>query len=129
VEVSGKLHTPAASSSCPSPLYSLDRGLVGPQSRYVRRREKKHLLPLTGIKTQFFSCPTRGLVSVQTEISRFHSFDLALLNHIVSSATTCSRWFLARGLFYPEDGGDTFLRNVGSHKIYTAPHPRSRNSS
>jgi hypothetical protein len=27
-------------------------------------------------------------------------------------------------IFYPEDGGDTFLRNVGSNKIYTAPHPR-----
>jgi hypothetical protein len=23
----------------------------------------------------------------------------------------------ARGFFYPEDGSDTFLRNVGSHKI------------
>jgi hypothetical protein len=31
--------------------------------------------------------------------------------------------------FYPEDGGDIFLRNVGSHKIYTAPHPRKRHSS
>jgi hypothetical protein len=30
---------------------------------------------------------------------------------------TCSRWFLVRGYFYPENGGDTFLRNVGSHKI------------
>jgi hypothetical protein len=30
---------------------------------------------------------------------------------------------------YPEDGGDTFLRSVGSHKIYTAPHPRIRHSS
>jgi hypothetical protein len=40
-----------------------------------------------------------------------------------NSAATCSRWFLARGFFYPEDGSDTFLRNVGSHKIYTAPHP------
>jgi hypothetical protein len=39
------------------------------------------------------------------------------------------RWFLARGFFYPEDGGDTFLRNVGSHKIYTASHPRRRHSS
>jgi hypothetical protein len=28
-----------------------------------------------------------------------------------------------------EDGGDSFLRNVGSHKIYTAPHPRRRYSS
>jgi hypothetical protein len=41
------------------------------------------------------------------------------------TAATCSRWFLARGFFYPEDGGDTFLRNVGSfHTIYTAPRPR-----
>jgi hypothetical protein len=44
------------------------------------------------------------------------------------SAATYSHWFLARGLFYPEDGGNTFLRNVGSHKIYTAPHPRRRHS-
>jgi hypothetical protein len=43
------------------------------------------------------------------------------------TATTCSRWFLARGFFYPEDGGDTFLRNVGPfHRIYTAPRPRRR---
>jgi hypothetical protein len=45
------------------------------------------------------------------------------------AAATCSRWFLARGFFYPEDGGDTFLRNVGSHKICTAPHPRKRHAS
>jgi hypothetical protein len=45
------------------------------------------------------------------------------------TTATCSRWFLARGFFYPEDGGDTFLRNVGSHKKYTAPHPRNRHSS
>jgi hypothetical protein len=31
--------------------------------------------------------------------------------------------------FSHEDGGDTFLGNVGSHKIYTAPHPRRRYSS
>jgi hypothetical protein len=30
---------------------------------------------------------------------------------------------------YPEDGGDTFLRNVGSRKIYTAPHSRRQHSS
>jgi hypothetical protein len=28
-----------------------------------------------------------------------------------------------------DDGGDTFFRNVGSHNIYTAPHPRRRRSS
>jgi hypothetical protein len=45
------------------------------------------------------------------------------------SAAIRSRWFFARGFFYPEDVGDTFLRNVGSHKMYTAPHPRRRHSS
>jgi hypothetical protein len=29
----------------------------------------------------------------------------------------------------PEDVGHMFLRNVGSHKIYTMPHPRRRNYS
>jgi hypothetical protein len=46
-----------------------------------------------------------------------------------SSAATCSRWFFDRGFFYPEDGGDTILRNVGSiDHIYTAPYPRIRHS-
>jgi hypothetical protein len=39
------------------------------------------------------------------------------------------RWFLARGFLYSEDGSDMFLRNVGSHKNYTAPHPRKRHFS
>jgi hypothetical protein len=37
--------------------------------------------------------------------------------------------FLEADFFIPEDGGDTFLQNVGSHKMYTAPHPRRRHSS
>jgi hypothetical protein len=52
------------------------------------------------------------------------SFQLA-----AQSAATCSRWFLTRRSFYPEDVGDIILRNVGSHKNYTAPHPRKRLSS
>jgi hypothetical protein len=47
----------------------------------------------------------------------------------MQSAATCSRWFLARGIVYPEDVGDRFLRNFGSHKIYAAPHSRRRHSS
>jgi hypothetical protein len=31
---------------------------------------------------------------------------------VAQSAAICSRWFTARGFFYPEDGGDTFLRNI-----------------
>jgi hypothetical protein len=45
------------------------------------------------------------------------------------SAATCSSWFLDRGFFYPEDGDDAFLRDVGSYKIYMASHPRKRHSS
>jgi hypothetical protein len=55
-------------------------------------------------------------------------WDVLLCRSCVAAAT-CSRWFLARGFFYPEDGGDTFLRNVSSHKIYTAPHLRRRHFS
>jgi hypothetical protein len=32
-------------------------------------------------------------------------------------------------VFWDEDRGDTFLRNVGSQKIYTTTHPRRRPSS
>jgi hypothetical protein len=45
------------------------------------------------------------------------------------SAATCSRWFLPCGFFYHKDGGDIFLQNVGSRKIYTPPHPRRIHSS
>jgi hypothetical protein len=38
--------------------------------------------------------------------------------------TSVSKW-----LQPPEIGFDTFLRNVGLHNIYTAPHSRSRHSS
>jgi hypothetical protein len=54
---------------------------------------------------------------------------LSLFSTGTQSAATCSRWFHARGFFYPEDGGDTFFRKVGSHKKYTAPHPRKHHSS
>jgi hypothetical protein len=51
------------------------------------------------------------------------------MNIHLQYAATCSSWFLVPGFFYPEDGGDTFLRNVGSYKIYTAPHPKRQHSS
>jgi hypothetical protein len=54
---------------------------------------------------------------------------IKILILVAHSAAICSRWFLAHGFFYPEDGGDTFLRNVSSHKIYTAPYPTRRYSS
>jgi hypothetical protein len=48
---------------------------------------------------------------------------------VAQAAAICSHWFTARGFFYPEDGGDTFLWNVDWRKMYTAPHPRRRHSS
>jgi hypothetical protein len=35
-----------------------------------------------------------------------------------------AHWGLARLDFYPEDGGDIFLRNIGSHTEYTTLYPR-----
>jgi hypothetical protein len=37
--------------------------------------------------------------------------------------TSVSRWLQT------EEGGDTFIRNVGLHNIYMAPHPRRRHYS
>jgi hypothetical protein len=42
---------------------------------------------------------------------------------------TCSCWFLAQLIFDPENGGDTFLWNVGSYLDYTALYPRRRHIS
>jgi hypothetical protein len=55
---------------------------------------------------------------------RLHLQGRKIGERVLQTAATCSRWFLAHGFFYPEDGGDTFLRNIGSHKICTAPRPR-----
>jgi hypothetical protein len=51
--------------------------------------------------------------------------------HIASIFTTTlvARSRIFPFFFYPEDGGDMFLRNVGLYNIYTAPHPRRRHSS
>jgi hypothetical protein len=44
--------------------------------------------------------------------------------------TSVKMWLqTTRGFSYPEDGGETFFRNVGSHRIYTVPHGRRLHSS
>jgi hypothetical protein len=50
---------------------------------------------------------------------RFEAFTAVTMKNVVfwdvalcRSADICSSWFPARGFFYPEDGDDTFLRNV-----------------
>jgi hypothetical protein len=64
-----------------------------------------------------------------TLFSSLCSYIAGCFRLVAQSAATCSRCLPARGFFYPEDGDDTFLWNVGSHKIYMAPHPRIRHSS
>jgi hypothetical protein len=57
------------------------------------------------------------------------TYRLHLQGRNIRKRATCSCWFLVREFFYSEDGGDTFLRNVDSYKIYMAPQPRRRHSS
>jgi hypothetical protein len=57
---------------------------------------------------------------------------MAMKNAVFWDVAVCSRLLtLAPRLriFYPEYGGDTFLRNVSLLKIYMAPHSRGRHSS
>jgi hypothetical protein len=49
------------------------------------------------------------------------------VNRLQTSAT-CSRWFLASVFTTPEEGGDTYSPNVGTHKNTAAPHPRRLHS-
>jgi hypothetical protein len=43
-----------------------------------------------------------------------HEADI-IMKYLIQSAAICIRWFIARGFFYSEDEGDTFLRNVNLH--------------
>jgi hypothetical protein len=52
--------------------------------------------------------------------------DLAALSGcfrlVTQSAATCSRWFFARGFFYPEDGDNTFSSEMSVHPRSTQRH-------
>jgi hypothetical protein len=51
MDVSDQLHDPVALYQGKSPLYPLDRGLGGSQSRYGRGGEEKNSQPPTGIES------------------------------------------------------------------------------
>jgi hypothetical protein len=51
---------------------------------------------------------------------------IASIFRVEKSANEEPVW--AGGCRVTEDGGDMYLRNAGSHKIYTAPHPRRQHS-
>jgi hypothetical protein len=57
------------------------------------------------------------LTAVLTKVVIF--CDIALCSPYLTE-----RWFLARLIIYPDDGGDMFLRNVGSYTDYKALYSR-----
>jgi hypothetical protein len=56
------------------------------------------------------------------ETYRLHLQDIKIRER----GTSVSRWLQTAD---PENGGDTFLRNVSLHNIYTAQYPRRQHSS
>jgi hypothetical protein len=97
-------------------------------AQFVSYQEIKHSGPMQTYIHQGATRSSAPLINYQqTEFVTFEVFMAVTMK--TQSAATCSRWFLARGFLYPEDGSDTFLRNVGLQNIYTAPHPRTRHSS
>jgi hypothetical protein len=67
MELSVRLHTPAALPPGGQPRYPVYRRLGGPQSQCGRYGEEQSLLPLLGIE---LGHPVRRVVTIQTELSR-----------------------------------------------------------
>jgi hypothetical protein len=69
--------------------------------------------------------------SINKRFGRTHR--LLFQGRRLQTAATCSSWSFTRGFFlyiffYPEDGVDTFLRNVVLYYVYTAQHSRKQHS-
>jgi hypothetical protein len=84
---------------------------IAPRSPYINR-------PFGGM----FDLHLQGRKSAKQETSE--SRWLGRMTDSSLCLATCSRWFLARLIFDPENGGETILRSVGSHTDYTALYPR-----
>jgi hypothetical protein len=138
MEVSAQLHAPPVLPPGKSPRYPFDRRLGGPQSRSIRKKGNKQGLILWCLVDRFSSGNTcyssvqnfllAHLIPVGFEVFTAVTMKNAVFWDVAPcrcgrlnrrSAATCSRWFFARGYFYPEDGGDTILRNVSSSPSYT----------
>ena len=68
--VSSQLHAPATLHRYIS-SYSLNRRLVGPPDLVRRVWKCRQLMPLLGIEPQLLRHPSRSLVPIPTELSRF----------------------------------------------------------
>jgi hypothetical protein len=72
-------------------------------------------------KERRFTQKLHGATSLNTAffiVTAVKTSNLTVFLHMEALSTTRDSTKI-----YPEDGGDIFLRNVDSHKIYTAPHP------
>jgi hypothetical protein len=81
-----------------------------------------------------------GVSSIYSTKQRLANY-ISAVTDIHNNGDTVARGFLHVPLWHassvrtkgrvshPQDGGDMFLRNVGSHKSHTASYPRRRHSS
>jgi hypothetical protein len=105
-------------SECPNLLqFSLDAAAL---FRHFRRSGWFQICYVPGL------CPSSGSLP-----TRKHDEECRLLGCDTMSQSGSKRLTLSFSHwdFFPEDGGDMFLRNVGFNKAHTAPHPRRRNSA
>jgi hypothetical protein len=81
-------------------------------AQFVSYQEIKHSGPMQTYIHQGATRSSAPLINYKhIKLVRFEVFTAVTMK--TKSAATCSSWFLARGFSYPEDGGDTFFRNVG----------------
>jgi hypothetical protein len=66
---------------------------------------------------------------VNTDVSEERIASIIRMTRIGELPVTANVVPSSADSFHFYDGGDTFLRNVGSHKIHTVSHSRDRYSS
>jgi hypothetical protein len=104
--------------------YFAERSLTLREERRLRVFENRVLRRIFGPKRDEVTGDGKKLHNEELR-NLYSSPNIIKMIKLRRVAATCSRWFLARGVFYPEDGSYSFLRNVGSHKICMAPRRHS----
>jgi hypothetical protein len=92
-----------------------------PETKQQSSQWKKSPISLRPKKARQVRSKVKSMLIIFFDIKGIVHKEFFLADQTDNSAYYCD--------LYSEDGGDMLLRNVGSHKIYTAPHPRRRYSS
>jgi hypothetical protein len=109
------------------PLYPLARRLCGPQNRSGRRGEEKNLAPTrtrTPTHSQLLYRLSYPVSEIMRTFSNWTDYKLADLRFLWEVDTDASEEH-AVYMFYPEDGGSRFLRNVGNELPDYMPSSRN----